>query len=240
MAAIFQAVSPSILLFALVGGVLPAVLWLLFWLREDARHPEPRSLIIGTFFAGAFVVIIALPAEQYSIRLLGGSITVLVLLAWAFIEELLKYLAALGTSFRSHAFDEPVDAMIYLITAALGFAALENTLFILKDLLEESSTIGILTASMRSVGATLLHVAAAAVIGGCVALAFYRSWPLKIIAAISGVLLATALHLAFNHLIMLGGGEHTFLVFGALWVLIIGIILFFEKVKHLTRPKIDI
>jgi RsiW-degrading membrane proteinase PrsW (M82 family) len=138
---------------------------------------------------------------------------------------------------RSKAYDEPVDAMIYLMTAALGFAALENTLFVLKDLLENGSAIGMLTTSMRTVGATLLHVAASALIGGSLALVFYKSKVSRFFMLIVGIILATALHTLFNQLIIATKGEGTLYVFGGLWILIVGIILLFEYIKNRKQPS---
>jgi len=45
--------------FAFVGGLLPALLWLWFWLREDL-HPEPRRILLLTFTAGMVMAIVAL------------------------------------------------------------------------------------------------------------------------------------------------------------------------------------
>ena len=47
----------------------------------------------------------------------------------AYIEEAVKYLAAKTSALRSKAFDEPVDAMVYLVVAALGFAAPQNNCY---------------------------------------------------------------------------------------------------------------
>ena len=121
-----QNLTASTLFFALAGGFIPSLLWLWFWLKEDS-HPEPRANLIYTFIAGMIVVPIAMVFEYIALFPLGltGSFSLLV---WAFIEEILKYGAVKKTAFCKSCFDEPVDAIIYMITAALGFASLENTL----------------------------------------------------------------------------------------------------------------
>ena len=57
-------------------------------------------------------------------------------------EEVAKYLIIKIRILRDPEFDEPIDAMIYMIIAGLGFAALENilVLFVLKqpDLIEKT------------------------------------------------------------------------------------------------------
>jgi RsiW-degrading membrane proteinase PrsW (M82 family) len=50
----------TIIAYALLSGILPALLWLWFWLKEDNLHPEPRSLLIGSFIAGMIVVVFAI------------------------------------------------------------------------------------------------------------------------------------------------------------------------------------
>ena len=39
-------INPETLLYALSWWYPPVLLWLWFWLKEDARHPEPRGLIV--------------------------------------------------------------------------------------------------------------------------------------------------------------------------------------------------
>src|SRR3989344_1142190 len=107
--------TASNLFFAIAGGFVPSLLWLWFWLKEDS-HPEPRSALISTFVAGMIVVPLAMILEyivSFPIGLTGG----LSLLVWAFIEEILKYAAAKKTAFCKSCFDEPVDAIIYMIDA---------------------------------------------------------------------------------------------------------------------------
>ena len=92
-----QNLTASTLFFAIAGGFIPSLLWLWFWLKEDS-HPEPRVNLIYTFIAGMVAVPIAMVFEYlvlFQIGLTGGFS----LLAWAFIEEILKYGAARKTAF---------------------------------------------------------------------------------------------------------------------------------------------
>ena len=50
--------------YAFLGGLLPSLIWLYFLLKEDATHPEPKTLIALAFVAGMVGVALALPAEQ--------------------------------------------------------------------------------------------------------------------------------------------------------------------------------
>ena len=49
---------------AAAGGILPALAWLWFWLREDSDHPEPRRLIALAFLAGMVAVAVVIPLEK--------------------------------------------------------------------------------------------------------------------------------------------------------------------------------
>ena len=152
--------------FAFLLGLVPALFWLWFWLREDKKNPEPILLIIITFIAGMAVVPLALPLQKLASNLYIGAN---VMFIWVVIEETLKYAAALLVIFWNRAVDEPIDYIIYLIAIALGFAALENALFILNPLLLDEYTTVAVTGSFRFLGATLLHVLASSTIGICLA-----------------------------------------------------------------------
>lgn len=229
-----MSLDPQTLLFALLGGILPALLWLWFWLKEDARHPEPRGLITLTFIAGMVAVIIVFPLEKFAFSLLPEGLRLLTV--WAAIEEVAKFLAFAVVAFKSKYFDEPVDAMIYAITAALGFAALENSLFLLAPLLDGEVAAGLLTGNLRYVGATLLHVAVAGILGAFIGWAFYRRFFVRFFAIVAGLFTATALHTLFNFFIIANNGSHTFLVFFVLWILIVFVIFLFAKVRKIRRP----
>jgi len=222
--------NSSTLFFILAGGILPAVFWLWFWLREDKKRPEPRSLILLSFIAGGAVIALVLPVESFIAKTFGMGVTTLAL--WALTEEVFKLIAAYFSTWHRRALDEPVDYMIYMTTAALGFAAFENSLFILKSLSQGDYTVSLVTLGMRFVGATLLHVLASSIIGGIYALAYCRSRLMKIIYGIFGIILATALHTIFNYFIIVT--DSVLSVFAVLWVGIVILLIFFEKVKHIV------
>jgi RsiW-degrading membrane proteinase PrsW (M82 family) len=232
-------ITPGNLFFALIGGILPALLWLWFWLKEDRLHPEPRRLIILTFLAGMAVVALALPVEQlihYIFKKLGLVMAYggfLLLFFWALTEELSKYLAAKKTAFNKKEFDEPVDALIYLITAALGFAALENVIFLFGVINDYGLITGFVTGNLRFAGATLVHILSSASVGASIAFAFFHKEKLKR-NIFGGLFLATLLHALFNYFIIKTSGEYIFQIFFPLWILVILLLLIFEKVKKIS------
>lgn len=219
-------VNPAALFFSLIGGIIPAILWLWFWLREDSEHPEPPRLIVMTFIGGILSIIPTYFCEAYVADKFTNP--VLILMAWALIEELMKFGAAYTVALRTRFYDEPIDAIIYLITAALGFAAAENFLFIINS---HDTISSLLTGSMRFVGASLLHTLASAFIGSLMALSFNKSYFYKLLALIFGILTSTLLHTSFNVFIIKSNSGNISIVFLALWLAIIFLILFFEKLR---------
>jgi RsiW-degrading membrane proteinase PrsW (M82 family) len=221
--------------YALLSGILPALLWLWFWLKEDNLHPEPRSLIVVSFISGMIVVVFAIFLEKFVADLISDENIRYIL--WAGIEEIVKFFAvgiiALGTT----SIDEPIDAMIYGITVALGFAAIENTLFVFSQLNTGEITKSIITGNMRFLGATLVHVVSSASIGLMIGISFYKDIFVKTISVIFGVILAVALHSAFNLSIINATGSNTLKIFGWVWCSVVILLIIFEEVKAI-KPKI--
>lgn len=217
---------------AFLAGLIPALFWLWFWLREDNKKPEPYILIAISFLAGMMVVPLALPLQKLAIGLYHGSNIIFV---WVVIEELLKYAAALAIVLWNKEVDEPIDMVIYMIVIALGFAALENALFIFNPLVTGDYLNSALTGSFRFVGATLLHVLASGTVGVFLALTYYKSRLIQIGAGTLGLFIAIVLHALFNFFIMDASGETILGVFLFVWMGIIILFLLFEKIKQLER-----
>jgi len=215
---------------AFLGGLIPALFWLWFWLREDRENPEPWRLIALAFVGGMMVVPIALPIQKYALDNFSGDNLIF---TWVIIEESLKYAVALLVVLWHKAVDEPIDVIIYMITIALGFAALENALFIFNPLVAGDIANSALTGFFRFLGATLLHVLASGTIGAFLALAFYKSNRLKLAFGAVGLFVAIILHALFNFFIMDATGETILGVFLFVWMGIIVLFLLFEKVKLL-------
>lgn len=216
--------------YAFLGGLLPSFIWLYFLLKEDARCPEPRKLIALAFIAGMVAVPLALPLEQYAKAHIIGTLPLLT--AWALIEELLKYVMAATFILWRHAVDETPDYVIYMITVALGFAAAENMLFLLTPLLDGHIITSFFIGNVRFLGATLLHVVASASVG--FALAFSRGYRPsgRIIASASGLILAIALHTAFNMIIIQGGTSIGLTAFFLVWMVAVIFFAAFEVLKY--------
>jgi RsiW-degrading membrane proteinase PrsW (M82 family) len=234
------------LLLIIIISLLPGFAWLFFFLREDP-HPEPPRLLLLTFFMGILFAIVALFAEnafnlffpalniQNIISSADGSFNpifmALSLSSLAFIEEIAKFAGAYFAIHKNPEFDEPIDAMIYVMVSALGFATLEN----LGALNPQSAHAALLPsilqiASLRFVGATLLHSLTASLIGYYWALGIRQLNVKKYLAW--GILFATVLHAVFNYFILEYGNISYTLVF----LVIVGFYILndFEKLKVRT------
>jgi len=61
---------------AILGGAVPAIFWLWFWLKEeDDRKNESIGLIILTFITGSLLVFIAIWLEKYSLNFIKNNTT---------------------------------------------------------------------------------------------------------------------------------------------------------------------
>ncbi len=183
-------------------SLLPSFIWLLYYLRKDP-HPEPKKIIIKLFLIGFLITPIAAIIEIYGQHFLGGLVEniIIIIMGGAFIEEFLKYLAARRIIARNKKeFDEPSDAMIYLITIALGFAASENIIILFSSYLNgESINQIIITITLRFWGATLLHTLSSGIIGYYIAQKYFYN---KKYQLTKGFIIATTLHAVFNYFII--------------------------------------
>jgi RsiW-degrading membrane proteinase PrsW (M82 family) len=150
---------------------------------------------------------------------------------WAAFEEIIKFLVVAAIALRSTANEDPVDAMIYCATVALGFAAVENTLFIMGPLSNGAVSQAIVTGNMRFIGATLVHVVSSSFVGFALGYAFYRGYLAKFIGVILGLAGAIALHAAFNLSIINASSTDTLKTFGWVWGAVVIIIILFEEIK---------
>lgn len=222
-------------IYALFAGLIPSFIWLFFWVREDILHPEPRTLLAAVFLGGALSVFIAIIAEGY-VRDVVSDVTTRYIL-WAAIEEIAKFIPVALIALPAFANDEPIDAMIYCITAALGFAALENMLFVMGPLAHGDVSMSIITGSMRFIGATLLHVVCSASIGFALGFTFYKNGYWKWIATLIGIIVASALHAAFNLSIINGTVGGALQSFAWVWGAVVILIILFEEVK-VVQPRV--
>jgi len=212
-------------------GIAPSIIWLLIFLKKDS-HPESNRMILKIFFYGALVTIPTALVEVGIGNFPIGEILYF-MVGVALVEEVFKYLVVKKRVVESSEFDEPVDAMLYMIIAALGFAAVENILNMFLLLKPQYFFDAFLVGSIRFVGATFLHALCSGLVGYYLALSFlYTKRRFKIIA--KGLLIAVLLHGFYDLSIIKIEGMAKFIIpIIILIFLSIFVSLGFQKVKKL-------
>jgi protease PrsW len=228
-------------------GSLPSLIWLGYWLRKDC-HPEPKAMItkvllLGIVFSPLAIVgqllFVQLVSKIFGLDPIAFSDTPGFFLWAALVEEVVKWLAVFVVVLRNPEFDEPVDAMVYMLTSAMGFAAMENILVINRVIGDGlTATIGIW--GLRFAGATLLHALSAALLGYFIALSWFYFSHRKALF-FSGLALATVFHWVFN-LFISQMRQSISLLFSTLLLMAMAFLIsaLFDKIKErdsLTRAE---
>jgi len=218
-------------------AILPSLLWLNFYLREDQR-PEPKSMVLKVFLFGMLFAFLALFLEKLLIEWVeilnlpqGLTEVIKIFLVVALVEEFLKFLVVREVVFESKELDEPIDCMIYMIISGLGFAATEN-LLLLFPLKGEIFGRLFQVSFLRFVSATFLHALTCAIVGFFIGISFFRKKErVKLISF--GIFLATLLHGFYNFSIIEFGGK-VGLIFSAILILSSAyfVSILFKKIKE--------
>ena len=119
----------------LTAALSPGGFLLFVFLRMD-RFPEPRGVVLRTFVLGMVVVAPLVLASIFFTPVLlmlagtpaAGAFKALFMAG--VLEELAKFWVLWGYCMRHSAFDEPMDGLVYGLTASLGFACLENVMYL--------------------------------------------------------------------------------------------------------------
>jgi RsiW-degrading membrane proteinase PrsW (M82 family) len=194
-----------------VGGLLVSTgMWAWVLRRYDKLEPEPIKVLLRVGLLGGLISVIpAIIGNSLIDHFLGLDGFVhdfskrislpLALGAAVFIginEETWKFLATLRLVKKLPEFDQPIDGMIYAMTVALGFAAIENVEYIVHY------GAGVLVA--RSLLSMPIHLACAAIWGYGLARARFISRPRKYFkTALPYLLTAAGVHAAFDFFIFL-------------------------------------
>ena len=198
------------LITAVILALAPSFVWFFFYLKEDL-HPEPKYWLLIIFLMGvtSAPLVIFLETlfvkftEESVISLWFGGAGLLLFLIAPLVEEITKYGVVHLTLNKNPILDEPADAMIYMIAAALGFAAIENVIAIFATLPPTTPNVfgeTINFMSLRFVSAVALHGFASAIVGYFFALYYFKGG--KIWRIFEGLIYAIALHSVYNSLII--------------------------------------
>jgi RsiW-degrading membrane proteinase PrsW (M82 family) len=213
-------------IFAVAFSIVVALFWLKRFRKLDKYEKEPERLIYLVFLAGILATIPSIILEfPLQLTAHGKPLPLkdlfLVLLWVGVVEEFFKYLAVGLTVYRSNEFNEVMDGMIYMISAALGFAAMENIGYMIG--------LGFFVGALRAILSYLGHVSFSAILGyylGKAKIEGQRSW-LWI-----GFIWAISLHWFYDAFFVIGTVQSSggFILLGFL-VWLFGLILTFILIK---------
>ena len=198
---------------------------------RDKYEKEPIKLLIFALLAGGLTVIPILFVEQFlsgfMVRFSGLAAS-----AWnafvvaAFSEELFKFIALYLLIWKSPEFNEKFDGIVYAVYISLGFAAVENVMYVMDG--------GLSTGIMRAITAVPAHAIFGITMGFYFGLAkFYEKE--RNILKLKALAYPILLHGIYDFIIMTGIQWLTIVFFAfVLFLYIFGL----KKVKQLSSQSI--
>jgi Predicted membrane protein len=135
-------------------ALIPGILIIIYIFRKDKVEHEPWPLLIKLLIFGAISCIPAMFAEQFMSSVAPTQDPIPYAIYEAFLvaalcEEFFKYVLLRLGSWRNRNFDYRFDGIVYGVSVAVGFALLENVLYVMEG--------GVYVALMRGVLAVPLH-----------------------------------------------------------------------------------
>lgn len=192
-------------------ALAPVVALFTYFYVRDKYEKEPRLLLLKVFVLGMLSVIPAVlfgllsqwalsflvPFDTFIFGILENFVVI------ALVEEGVKFAAFAWPTYRHPAFNEPYDGMMYAITAALGFAAVENVLYVAHG--------GAPVAFARMLLSVPAHALFGAFMGYYVGRAKFSTWA-KRRYLIMALVMPTLLHGTYNWLLGTERAELVYLV----------------------------
>lgn len=187
------------LLFAL--SIAPGIAISLYIIFKDSYNREPRRHLLVCFLLGVLSTVIAAVIESAAMALTGWTMPESLLrtaieafLCVALVEEWAKYAMVKAYAYRKPEFDEPFDGIVYSVMVAMGFATLENILYVMEH--------GMGTAIMRMFLSVPAHACFGIVMGYYLGLARFQAGRERSNIRL-GLLLATLFHGFFDFFLFL-------------------------------------
>lgn len=145
-------------------AVIPALFLVWYYNRQDRRKPEPKGVITKIFLLGIVITFPVIVVEVLVEKLEGivgwmplGFAFFRAFVVAALCEEAFKLWVVKTFAYRNVNFDEIMDGVVYCVVASLGFACLENILYV--------SGGGIGVALLRAFTAVPMHALASGMMG---------------------------------------------------------------------------
>ncbi len=214
-------------------ALAPILVILIYIYVRDKFNKEPFWLLFLSLLGGMFSVIPVIIAGIFINKFLPPFIDsenpfFLAFFQAGFIEELFKYLVVVLLVWKSKHFDEEFDGIIYAVYVSMGFALVENILYVFGS--EHSLIIGL----TRAVTAVPAHAIFAIAMGYYLGLAKFKPQKLKLYFILAFVV-AWLMHGVYDYIIMSKVPIllSVFIIY-LIWMYFYG----FKKIKELAKLKI--
>lgn len=212
-----------------VGPVIGCYLWL------DRYEPEPRSLLLLGLGWGAFVATsAAIFLQAFDAFALGSSKATQSVLTAPLTEEAAKGLfILLLLFFRRAELDGILDGIVYAGMVGVGFAFMENILYLSQAYIGVDSHVGGIESAatlfvLRGVLSPFAHPFFTAFTGIGIGIAVSsRSRPVQVLAPVVGYALAVTAHACWNASLLLNGGQGAITTYLLLMVPAFGVMVCF-------------
>ncbi len=202
----------------LLLALAPGIFWLYYFYSKDRYEPEPIAWILVIYVLGAAVTFPVAILESL-LEIVTGGILAAILIA-PVCEEIAKYLVVKKTVYPSTEFNEPVDGIVYAAAAGLGFATLENVLYVFSAL-DESFILALQTGFIRGLISVPGHVLFSIMWGAALGMARFMPSNEGKLLVWRGLALSMIAHALFNLLLFsaLGFALLVLILVPVLWVL---------------------
>jgi len=120
-------------------AVAPGLFLLWYFYHRDKYEREPKKLLFKVFFFGSLTVIPAIIFELVLEKAFNAftfgvvNVFLVCFVVVAPVEEILKFFVVRNWAYNRPEFDEVMDGIVYCVSASLGFATLENIMYVLSN-----------------------------------------------------------------------------------------------------------
>ena len=177
------------LIITIILSYIPSFAWLGFVLSQDIHQEKAtdiaKAFILGSFIAVPVVILSVWGREILDIFLITTSDNLNKFIFGALSEEIIKGAFVYWFAISTSKWDEPIDTFIYAATVALGFAGIENLVYVITYYKDDFAAIQHLLV-LRAFTSLLVHIISSFLFTYGLALYF------KYNAKINGIWLALA------------------------------------------------
>lgn len=139
-------------MFAIISaGIAPGIALLSYFYLKDQYDNEPVHMVLRSFFLGV-VLVFPIMFIQYVLEKenVGGGSFFVSFLSSGFLEESLKWFILMISVYPHAHFDEHYDGIVYGASVSLGFATLENILYLIGHGVEHAFVRALLPVSCHA------------------------------------------------------------------------------------------